>query len=672
MSGKKKDIWDVMFSLEKKHLPLSRNYLQQLRGSLNPINTQVMMKPNKEYLGFCEKLNPVELYALDLELNLTFRKLADFILFGDKNDIYEDSPVWENLFEENQELEKLIWDTSNTDLSVHDMVIYAYELADAHLNCDEDPLENIHESMREMAEFQFTIEYYIENSSWDYKIKAEAFLRSHYLSNFIYADDETLIYLQNTCAYESDSYDFPMLDDPDFSFYHFDIDNSIHKKVATAASAKWDHYKNAWQSMSYSQENPFEEKYNISGLRHFNIHNLHFLNELIYNTESRHLFSQQDISSFCKMLNIFRTGLESKYIQKIISSAFKTIVTGISNQKFIFGYNYTSKDRSFLLSLMHQFLGGRFGKIAYDDKFLWSRDNLVFDPWSLNSNERNWSTLDFDDKKESFLPLICFNMFAVWFGKPDNYRQHLSKTSEKIMNEQKNYGFWADSNFNPEFMTVLALDAFNVENSLYQSFPSTKIDLVEDSSNEQEKNDKTNIDLNENFKKLLDILNSRMPRSKESKKKTKKKKTSKSSKVEKHKEIEDACFIIHRDGKIVFEYKGPPEPIKFKKNSHSKNLILFFANRASAKSDKIKEFLNSKIDTNCTIRDVNKSLNKKIQSLKIPGFPKTAKFFEYNHKIKDYCPLIQIKTIDQYERDEFESSHCDVYDHYEDKKKTDK
>lgn len=488
-----KDIWDVIFNLDSSYFPLSRNYIEQPRGSSNPINSQVKMKPKKEYLDFAKKMNPVDLYAIDFELNLLFRKLADFILFADNTDVWEDSPVFYDIVSApNKTLENLV---EGINLSVSDMTNEALYVADAHINCGENPLDNISEDMRNMAELQYTIQYYIENSDWDWRIKAEAFLRSHYLSNFEYADDETVIYLSRNSVFESNSNNFINLKHQEFNFAESDINNKIHDHASRVASRKWDQYRSMWDNISYSDDNPFEQKADMSGLRYIQMKELSFFNELSYNSESKHLLSCENIKAFCRLLTFFRTGLENQEIQRIASKIYSLIRDSIEKQHWN-GYNYTVGDRVFLLSLLYHFLGGRFSKVEYDDFFIWSRNNLLVDPWKLNPTKRNWSTLDYLTETP-LLPLSCFNIFAVWYSKPDNFKKYISETFKDIVKKQHNYGFWYDNTFNPEFMTVLALDAFNVDQYSCLSFPNTKIEYLEHKSKPEQTKDVTTLDADE-------------------------------------------------------------------------------------------------------------------------------------------------------------------------------
>ena len=365
---------------------------------------------------------------------------------------------------------------NNIELSVHDLLIEALSVADAHINGGEKPLDNISAEMRDMAEFQFAIQYYIENSDWDWRTKAEAYLRSQYMSDFAYADDETLIYLVNKSAGGNNYYE---LKDLDFKFVEFDIQHDIHAKALKKSHVRWDEYKFRWDVLGFSDENPFLRKSNISNLRLVDFES-DFLDVLLYNSESQHLLSLDNIRKFNKLVSLFRTGMNNIIVKIKCAHIYHEVKAYLSTSEYLFGYNYTVSDKAYLLALVHQFINGRLASVTKDGEFYSTRNLLLVDPWKLNLSKMNWSTVDYTKAKPP-LSLICLNMHAVWFSKPNDYLSYIDDTSQRIIKYQSKYGYWFDSTNNPESTTVLALDALNIK-SEELSFPLSRIRFPKDVS----------------------------------------------------------------------------------------------------------------------------------------------------------------------------------------------
>lgn len=478
-----RDIWDIMFSLDKSYFPLSRNYLQEPRGSSNPINSQVKMKPKKEFLEFAAKQNIVDLYAFDFELNILFRKLVDFILFASKEDVYgwdiiEEPEYLEELFKYSNHIEKTVFDSS-LNLSVHDMIIDAYSIAPFHILGGEAPSEHISNEMRDVAEFQFAVQYYIENSNLSWRTKAEAFLRSNYLNNFSDADDETLIYLNKKIARQEAHPHFLREDTSEFDFIEFDKQNSISKSIKTSADIRWNQYNVRWNLIGAEDKNPFIENKDISGLRYIDSNYLPFLGYLIYESESQHLLSSENISKFCRMMNVLRTDLQS--IKQQIYHFVELLKKYLFIQVKKFGFNYTVTDRTFLICLVYHYLNRRLDSVPYyDDDFKSTARFLLGDPWTAKLPEQTRSSMDFISCT-SLLPLVCLNVQAIWFSKPEGALPYIDKRLEQIIKEQNVYGYWFDHCNSPEFSTVLALDTLDIQKEIISS-PLTTIKLFDSKS----------------------------------------------------------------------------------------------------------------------------------------------------------------------------------------------
>ena len=154
-------IWDVIFSLNPSHFPIHRNYPKEPRGSLNPVNSQITSEICQDTVNYVQKniTDPFDLYALDFELNYTIRKLADFILYLDSNEL----PPYDEIYPPLEEMVKVLKDFYKWDESVlccHDLTLAVETLAynkDEFKNGKID--YNHYYSLKDAAKLQQAVHY---------------------------------------------------------------------------------------------------------------------------------------------------------------------------------------------------------------------------------------------------------------------------------------------------------------------------------------------------------------------------------------------------------------------------------------------------------------------------------------------------------------------------------
>lgn len=486
-----KDIWDVMFSLDRSNFPLSRNYLQQPRGSSNPINSQVIMEPKQEYLDFAGRLNPVNLYALDFELNFASRKIADVIALS-HNHIY-DGDFFERFPKFNDGLIRLVESCSPElknvlrfeSISCYIIsVIQSYNesiLSDNVVN-EYEPLKNfdINPEMRELAQLQFSLEYHIEHSDMDWRTKAEAFLRSHYYNDFKLCDNETLIHISKKDFLELGSSKKNSIAQTSYS--------DIKNRAINEGYLRWSQYRERWDLIALNYNNPFEgEPDDLSSLRFSDISCIRYLHKLIYNSKNDNPSTPQNITEFCHLLNNFRTDMSA--IKVNIPSIYEHLKHSLSLDENICPYeditssNYVLSVEARMSCVIFFFITGRLLGPPHDKKQYDFYSHLLLTNPCFEGHDVTFIDLvgdsSNDDKQDMpWLSLVCFNVLAIGITQPKKYVEEIETFFEIIRENQSSYGYWYDCSVCPEFMTVLALDALDIGTGNF-TFTSNKIKLSE-------------------------------------------------------------------------------------------------------------------------------------------------------------------------------------------------
>lgn len=489
------NIWDVIFSKDPSHFPIQRNYLQEPHGSNNPINSLVTEEVHQETVDYVRKniTDPKDLYVLDFELNYTIRKLADFILYSDLSEV----SAWdEEMFPPLVDMTEILDDFYKWDEDIfccHDIIFDVLEVAferDKIQNgekWDRIPVSDGHRShvpvrnMLEAAILQQAVQHVIENSDFDWKTKAEAFFRASSKRGYSSADDETIIYLI------SQSLD----------------DDGLKEE----AQHRWRRYKNEWQDMFFTEENPFNGELNPARLRFIHWDKLGGLRALepqilrakvgknppkepsgylwgrndlrdTYHhvVESQHLFSAQFLSDYVKVFSLFRTDLDVDPIRshlRTLIGKFYSFVSGIRD----FEYNYTVTDISYLSDLLFSFATNRF-----QHDILGKRTGSVF-----SNKTRDEIDISFDNSTVKFIQdiplvtLIALEIHTIFYSRSKGMVSFMHKAKEWLLNKQSPYGYWYDGVNNPEYTTVLVLDALKLidgEDGL--SFPIKTIPHYDD------------------------------------------------------------------------------------------------------------------------------------------------------------------------------------------------
>ncbi len=463
-----KNIWDVIFSQDKHHFPIQRNYLQEPRGSNNPINKLVTQEVCHETVEYIRKTypDPNELYALDFELNYTIRKLADFILYVDMAEFNRWD--WEDVqfppLEDVMSYLHKLYRWSDDVFCYADLDSDIFELTDNRNEIKISEWDHFHyHHMVDASRFQQAVQYVIENSDSNWKTKAEAFLRASSGRGYSPADDETIIYLMSQSL----------------------VDESLAKE----AQHRWDRYEKEWEALFFTDKNPFKDRFSIDGLRFIHWDKLSILRPLEplmlkseltreslttnilgyqgvmhghrdtynYKIEAQHMLSADFLSDYVKAFSIFRTDLDVDPIRfnlpKVISRFYKYLA-GFHD----FEYNYTVADIFYLSDLIFSFASSRF-----------QHDILNDDSESIFVNKaRKEIELSFKNSTTNFIQdiplvtLIALEVHAICYSSPRGMVDFLQKAKKWLLSQQTSYGYWYDGVNNPEYTTVLVLDALKL------------------------------------------------------------------------------------------------------------------------------------------------------------------------------------------------------------------
>jgi hypothetical protein len=465
-----KTIWDVIFSLDSSQFPVQRNYPQEPRGAMNPINGKINTEVCQKTVNLLRDsiLDINDLYALDFELNYTFRKMADLILYADSEDINRYLDIdndYSGLEDIPDALERILKKTiernSNWPLytDARDLLHYSAPLSDERRCKDRKDFlfdVNVHNQIfKDFALLQQSVQYIIEHSDYDWKTKANAFLQATSTRCYGPADDETLIYLK--------------------------AQGLKNKELEEESRYRWDQYKKEWGEVYFTESNPYDTKKNIYDrlrfihwnkladlrlfepqlLEHLCLRNHH------YKLDCQHLLSAPIISDYTKVFSLFRADLDVDPIRKQLPKLLKKFYLFLAGHHW-HEYNYTVSDLHYLTDMLFSFSTSRFQHdIQFDDRensFLHGTRKDI--PVNFSS-----STVEFT-KNISLVTLIALEIHCLYYSRPQGHMKFFEKAKKWLLEQQTPYGYWYDGANNPEYTTVLVLDALRmIEDESGVSFP---------------------------------------------------------------------------------------------------------------------------------------------------------------------------------------------------------
>ena len=464
-----KNIWDVIFSLDKSCFPIQRKYLQEPRGLLNPINSQITSKICKNTVKKIKNkvTNPYDLYAYDYELNYLIRKLCDLIYYYDLDEL--DS--WQD--DSNPVSEDMVWylDVFLNKIDFHeveatDLRLFAEEMAYDRKDIREGKYDyNKHYSIEDSVRVINAVQYIIENSGWDWKTKAEAFLRASSIRQYNTADDETIIYLM--------------------------AQNLNDEELEKEAKHRWKRYQKEWEELYFSKENPFKLKFLPNRLRLIHWDKIGSLRPLepqldsdprgtyTYLSEAQHLLCPEYLADYVRVFTLFRTDLDVEPIRYQLKKLIEKFYSYLSG-KHDYEYNYTVTDVYYLSDMLFAFLRNRF-----QNDILHDTSESFFVEKARKSIE-----LTFKNSSAAFLAnmplvsLIAMEVHSIYYSGAEGMIPFLQKARKWLLGQQTPYGYWYDGINNPEYTTVLVLDALK----LIDGEPELSFPIKTNPKYDQEKN----------------------------------------------------------------------------------------------------------------------------------------------------------------------------------------
>lgn len=452
-----KNIWDVLFSLDKHCFPVQRNYLQEPRGTLNPVNCEITSKVDQGSIEMVktEIPNPYDLYAYDCELNYVVRKLADLVYYYDLDDLdswQDDSnPVSEDMI---YYLDSFLEKINFHGVEATDLRLFAEEMAYEREDIHKGKYDYIkHYAIEDSAKIVQAVMHVIENSDWDWKTKAEAFLRASSIRDYSTADDETIIYLM--------------------------AQNLEDEVLEKEAMHRWKRYQKEWEGLYFSGENPFNSEFMPNRLRLIHWDKITCLRPFEpqldsdptgtcrYKSENQHLFSPAFIADYAKVFSLFRTDMNVDPIRGKLPNIIEKFYSFLAG-KHDYEYNYTYTDVYYLSDLLVAFTLNRFQHdILEESGICWFMHN------TRKEVEIKLKNSSFDFLTEiPMVTLVALEIFSVFYSRSSGMVKFLQMAKEWLLSKQTAYGYWYDGANNPEYTTVLVLDALNlIEGNSILSFP---------------------------------------------------------------------------------------------------------------------------------------------------------------------------------------------------------
>lgn len=447
--SKKRNIWDIIFSQDSSEFPIQRSYLQEPRGSLNPINSQVDSEVSQEMVEEIKKTitDPNDLYALDFELNFVIRKLDDFTLFADIGDIEgwldgAGCPVPGDMI---STLESFLnkWGEDKF-ICIHDLMFELLNLGYDRKRLRKGEYDRKeYPNLVEVSNFQNAVQLVIENSKLDWKHKAEAFLRASFIRGYNTADDETIIYL---------------------------VAQQIEdKELINEAQHRWERYKKEWDEMFFDDKNPYKCKFSPDRLRFIHWDKLSCLrplepqltnkerNTYTYKLEAQHLLSKDFLSNFARVFSLLRTDIDIDPVKKQLPKLIRKLFYFLAGT-YSFEYNYTVSDLYYLSNILFTFFMYRFQHDILNDKDYHLYAYHIRDEIELNlpyATSRFISSIP-------MITLLALEVHSIFNSGVSGIFPFMQKAREWLLRHQSSYGYWYDGVNNPEYTTVLVLDALTL------------------------------------------------------------------------------------------------------------------------------------------------------------------------------------------------------------------
>ncbi len=425
------------------------------RGSATPITRFESKIPDEDFLSYIGAFELIEVYALDLTLNLIIRDAFRYII-NHPISIAKDSLI-----------KKLDSKILKKISALVDWDIFIKELNDQGVSYKKRKEINTSAEMEKVSEIQYATQFYIENCEIGWRQKAEAFLYSHLMTDITFFDNEALIYMLTRP-------NKPKLLENVLKAYS----NPLSSQDSLGIELIWqlkDHVVELEDRLSKIIEYQSKRTKNLKNLqydkgefieypdifRFLNVNNIQYLMTFIAqipeNTRNRLLPEQ--IPDFSKPFSFLRCSAAIQFCKQKIERLLWDIHCVIDECGSEFP-EFLIKDKAPTPSLLSLYV---FGAYRIESELLKEKTlhravrylrylNIPILPEEMPS-----STPPFNG-----ISATAMYIHAMGFAGNKEKKSFLLPYKEWLLNNQSAYGCWYDWGDNPLFTTVMVLDAMSV------------------------------------------------------------------------------------------------------------------------------------------------------------------------------------------------------------------
>lgn len=610
--GADKDIWEVLLSSNNAPAISNDYFGTQPRGDLNHINHMVHQNIDEKIQQFVSQYDLDHLFALDMELNWLIRKFASFIF--DKT-IYLSGEIIDNIVPS-------LHNRFNNINEIVDIKLLLSEISDAKSAFHQPEQKEIvvKKNMMMLAMLQKASETNIENNSSRSPIeKAESYLNSYLISNVKYCHNESLVYL--LCKQRKNQ---------------TVIRETISRLEREAVRTK---------GLSLVDNDPFISTPQSNALRLADWRHISFANSLIsYNLSF--MFDHR----FSKPFSLYRADLGIMYRWEELSDTIENLQSAFERLSGLSDILLSSTghvlDRTKLTSavasvlvFVYYRLNGKFGKKSIINKAI---------DYLLSNQEYHKS-----------ITVTAMAVHAIAMAKLPDSQEFLTKAKDWLLKKQSKYGYWYQPGENPDYTTVLVLDALEL---------AAGGDKVTFAISEHSKDKPAQYLIQEEQPSSLNIKNGgvvlniygdvNQNKLKSFPKKNTKPKNITNEETEKYskpsvlwEDHKKAVFIITKDGKILFQFADDTSiMLGFERKNHPPKLLQIFCDNPELSAEIIRKALDTPDSVSHRVASCNELIQRELMKKGFTKCPVGFTFIESTGRKGFYRSKIPVYSLDNYDR----------------------
>lgn len=577
------DIWRILLS---KNTPASYcdNYFKQQRGSLNRGNTDVNCKIDNEVTSIIVDYDLSHLYALNMNLNWLIRLLACYIA---NQDIFLPSERFDEITSFLKTKFTKLVNVLDFKKLFSEITYSKNEFLAQHTFVGQ-------KNMNLLSMFCKATEIAIEKNATEPIGKAKQYLNSYMVSNTEHCHDESIIYLLSK--------------------------QLKNKLVIQEAISRLERYMVKAKGLSLADNDPFGSISQANTLR------LAGWKYLRWGTNFRlEYLEKYFIHRFQSPFTILRADLgiierwqELEDVVIILQNKFEFLMQATEDLLSQNGQRISRQEITLAIASLYIFafyrLNGKYGRRTIVDKAI---DFILYN-YHVLSKSHSSNTLHCNDQHITLTAMI---VHAIAMAQIPDSQDILNNARNWLLDHQTIYGHWYQPKENPDYTTVLVLDALELaeggKNITFQLYPQ-----------EQQIASQKPIGTSIHIHSEKVVVN---PKSQNIQRKNRNKTTTRHEK--KYIEWEnngDAKIIFKSNDRIVFYHAEREKDLRLKHGSVVHKFLLYLHER---KYCEIKELSRNKeicrtekMNPSEVVRTVNRTLNEKIRELGFTEIPENVLF----------------------------------------------